>query len=318
MVPLCGQERQQALPRRTAKGPLRPLRRRSRPVLALRSQLRKRGPHDVAGPTTARPVQDRTSDRAGADGGRGGRRAGDRGGASRRARLAAGGDVQRGADARADGDNSRCDAATDQLEFLRAYAAGAEQCARARLARGAQALLRRIRHRSGGAGAVEQPHAVRRGILRGGGRTQAGGGELPLRLAGGRAGQARQGGRLHRHEFGDHGGRGALAGGAWLRRGDRARLRGRRPSRHVPDRQSGDAGRHLRAGAAGRRCGESAGDRRRRHHRRARHRRGLGAGRVAVQIGTAYLFCPESIIKPPHRAALAGARAKMASTTARW
>ena len=30
--------------------------------------------------------------------------------------------------------------------------------------------------------------------------------------------------------------------------------RGRRPSRHVPDRRSGDASRHLRAGAANRRC----------------------------------------------------------------
>ena len=34
----------------------------------------------------------------------------------------------------------------------------------------------------------------------------------------------------------------------------------------------------------------------------------LALGAVGVQIGTAYLFCPESIIKPPHRAALAGAR----------
>ena len=38
-----------------------------------------------------------------------------------------------------------------------------------------------------------------------------------------------------------------------------------------------DAGRHLRARSAGRRCGEAAGDRRRRHHRCARHRGGLRA-----------------------------------------
>ena len=35
----------------------------------------------------------------------------------------------------------------------------------------------------------------------------------------------------------------------------------------------------------------------------------LGAlGASAVQMGTAYLFCPESRISPPHRAALKSAR----------
>ena len=55
-----------------------------------------------------------------------------------------------------------------QSEFLLSYPAGAQQCARACLARGAQALLRGTWHRPGGAGAVEQPHAVRCGPLRGG------------------------------------------------------------------------------------------------------------------------------------------------------
>ena len=57
------------------------------------------------------------------------------------------------------------------------------------------------------------------------------------------------------------------------RRGDRARVRGRRPSRHVSHRQYRVAGRHVRAGAAGGRRGEGSGDRRRRHRRRARDRR---------------------------------------------
>ena len=39
------------------------------------------------------------------------------------------------------------------------------------------------------------------------------------------------------------------------------------------------AARHLRAGAAGGRCGEGSGDRGRRHRRRARHRGGVRAGR---------------------------------------
>ena len=34
----------------------------------------------------------------------------------------------------------------------------------------------------------------------------------------------------------------------------------------------------------------------------------LALGAAAAQIGTAYLFCPESIIKPPHRTALDSAR----------
>ena len=66
-------------------------------------------------------------------------------------------------------------------------------------------------------------------------RHQAGSGELPLRLAGSVAAQAREGGGLSRDEFGNHGGRSAVAGKEWLRCGDRARLRGRRPPRHVLD-----------------------------------------------------------------------------------
>ena len=73
--------------------------------------------------------------------------------------------------------------------------------------------------------------------------------------------------------------RGALARSARRRCGHRARLRGGRPSRHVPHRQPRRAGRHLCAGAAGRRRGESAGDRGRRHRRCARHRGRLRARR---------------------------------------
>ena len=65
-----------------------------------------------------------------------------------------------------------------------------------------------------------------------------------------------------------------------VRRDHRHGPRGRRPSRQLPLRRHRPADGHLRAGAAGRRCGESAGHRRRRHHRRARHRRGVRARRV--------------------------------------
>ena len=48
------------------------------------------------------------------------------------------------------------------LNFFTHTPPRAQQCARARLARAARALLRRTRHRSEGAGAGDQPHAVRR------------------------------------------------------------------------------------------------------------------------------------------------------------
>ena len=101
--------------------------------------------------------------------------------------------------------------------------------------------------------------------------------------------------------------------GEWLRCGDRARLRGRRPSRHVPDRQSGDADRHLRVGAANRGGRKSAGDRRRRHYRRARHRGGHGAWRIcrAGRHGLYVLSGSDDPAAAPRRAA------KPRATTAR-
>ena len=79
--------------------------------------------------------------------------------------------------------------------------------------------------------------------------------------------------------FGDHRRRGALAGSARRRCGHRAGPGGGRPSRHLPVRRPEHAGRHFRAAAAGRACGEGAGDRRRRHRRREGRRGGDGAGR---------------------------------------
>ena len=46
---------------------------------------------------------------------------------------------------------------------------------------------------------------------------------------------------------------------------------------------------------------------------RAASPRRFALGAAGVQIGTAYLFCPESKISAPHRAALEG----VAQTTAR-
>ena len=62
----------------------------------------------------------------------------------------------------------------------------------------------------------------------------------------------------------------------------RAGRRGRRPSRHVPDRQHRRAAGAVRAAAAGGRRGAGAGDRRRRHRRWPRHRRGVRARRRAA------------------------------------
>ncbi len=131
--------------------------------------------------------------------------------------------------------------------------------------------------------------------------------ELPFRPAASGAGQARQGGRLHRDVVGDDREGSDLAGGERRRRHHRARRGGGRPSRHVPDRQYRPAARHVRAGAAGGRCGEGAGDRGRRHRRRARHRGGVCARRIRRQIGSAYLRCPESKVIAAARAALAQA-----------
>ena len=89
-----------------------------------------------------------------------------------------------------------------------------------------------------------------------------------------------------------------LAGGERRRRYHRARCRGGRPSRHIPDRQYRQPARQVRVGAAGGRCGQSACDRGRRHRRRAWHRRGFVLGASGGAIGTAYL-CPEVKVTAP-------------------
>ena len=150
----------------------------------------------------------------------------------------------------------------------------------------------------------QQSCRVRCPDVRGRGRREARGRELPLRPAGRRSGAAGQGGGLHHRQFGHHGRRGALAGRSRRRRSHRAGQRGGRPPRHVPDRGPGDAGRHLRAGAAGGRCGEGAGDRRRCDHRcprdrgRVRARRRRRADRQRLSVGGRNRKSPPCIATP--------------------
>ena len=125
----------------------------------------------------------------------------------------------------------------------------------------------------------QQSHGVRRQNVRRAGRGEARGRELSLRPAERRPGATGEGRGLRDPQFGDHGRRGALAGRSRRRCGDRAGQRSGRPPRHVPDRRSRRPGRHLRAGAAGGRCREGAGHRRRRRHRCARDRGGVRARR---------------------------------------
>jgi Nitronate monooxygenase len=93
-----------------------------------------------------------------------------------------------------------------------------------------------------------------------------------------------------------------------MRRGHRARVRGRRPSRHVPDRGHLDPGRHDGARAAGGRCRAGAGHRRRGIADARGIVAALALGASAVQIGTAYLFCPEARVGAVHRRALEGSK----------
>ena len=75
-----------------------------------------------------------------------------------------------------------------------------------------------------------------------------------------------------------------------------------RPTRY---RDRGAVG-HVRAGAADRRCGQHPGHcRRRDRRRRAALPPRLRSGAAGVQIGTAYLLCPEAATPLLHRARLA-------------
>ena len=194
----------------------------------------------------------------------------------RRARLRA---AQRRAGAQGPGDHPPGHQGPDQRQLLLPHAAGAGAGAHRRLAQAAGAVLSRARPRSRRADPGHQPGAVRRGVLRLDGRGQAGGRELPFRIAGAGAARPRAGDRRQDHLVRHHRRRGALARGARRRRDRRPGSRGRRPSRQLPLRRHRPADGHLRAGAAGGRCGEGPGDRRRRHRRRARHRGGVRARR---------------------------------------
>ena len=244
-----------------------------------RVQRSAEGTCHVARPPPSRPLQDRASDRARADGGRDRFRARGRGRGGRRPRVAAVRDAQCRPGARADREIPRAVAQAGERQFLLPHAAAIQQCARDALARSAQALLRGAWHRSVGADPDQRTQPVRRGVLRHGRGDEARSRQLPFRTAAGGPVQAREGARQRDDVVRHHGGRGALARGARRRRHHRARFRGRRPSRHVPVRRSRRAGRHLRAGAADRRRGEAAGDRGRRGERRARDRGGVHAGR---------------------------------------
>ena len=208
--------------------------------------------------------------------------------------------------ARADGENPRPHEEADQSQLLLSHAAGAQQRARGAMARdgsrpitASSASIRRRRCPRATATAFDaafcdvveemKPEVV----------------SFHFGLPEPKLVETGQGRGRRGAELGDHRRRGALARGARRRRDHRARLRGRRASRHVPDRRHRRPGRHLRAGAADRRCGEGAGDRRRRHHRCARHRGRLRArGRRRADRHAPICGRPEAKISAPHRAAL--------------
>jgi len=189
----------------------------------------------VAQSPSDRAFQYRDTDRAGAGGRRHGlgtrscrRRSG-------RAWLAALRHAQCRPGARADGEDPRPHQKADQPQLFLSHAAGAEQRARSALARAPVALLSRVRHRSGGADPVEQSHRLRCDHVRRGRGDQAGGRELPFRIAGADAVGARQGRGLPGDELGHYRGRSALARSARRGRHHRPGQRGWRPPRSVPD-----------------------------------------------------------------------------------
>ena len=116
----------------------------------------------VAGPPTARPLQDRISDRAGADGGRHGRRPRDRGGAGRRAGLAAVRDAFGGEGARAGQHRPPARLGAAQHEFLLSTRRSRPiPTQRGGLEAAAGALLQELGLDPGSADHRRQPRAVR-------------------------------------------------------------------------------------------------------------------------------------------------------------
>ncbi len=188
-------------------------------------------------------------------------------------------DAERVARAGGDVPRRRGDAPLN-LNFFCPHAAGAEQCARACLARGAQALLRRVRHRSERAGAGEQPCAVRRGILRrrrGASSRRSSASTSACRR---RRSHAREGGGLQ----GDRRRRRRWPRRVWLdERGcDAIIAQGYEAGGHRGMFLTDDLAAQVGTFALVPQVADAvqgAGHRRRRHRRRPRHRRGAGARR---------------------------------------
>ena len=160
-----------------------------------------------------------------------------------------------------------------QRQLLLPRAARARSRSACAMARAPRGRLRRGGPRSVGCGKRPRTRAVRR--RDGGGRRghEAPGRELPFRPAGCGAPRAGEGCGSKDLFLRDHSRRGALARSARRRRCDRARGRGRRPSRHVPERGRRRPAGPGRAAAAGRRRGSRSG------HRGWRDRRRTGRGR---------------------------------------
>jgi nitronate monooxygenase len=108
---------------------------------------------------------------------------------------------------------------------------------------------------------------------------------------------------------------GALARSAWRGCGYRARGGSGRPPRNVSIGGSNDSGRHLRAAAADRARREGAGDCRRGIADAKGVAAALALGAAGVQVGTAYLLCPEAITGAVHRAALKSEAARHTALT---
>ena len=233
----------------------------------------------MAGPPSHRSVQDRASHRPGADRGRDGLRACRRRGGSGRARLAALRDARCRSNPRPDGEDPRPHEKPINLNFFCHTPPTLSNAREAKWRDRLAPYYRELKIDPAVAYSHQQSHGLRRQDVRRAGRGEARGRELSLRPSGRRAGATGEGRGLRDPQFGHHGGRGALAGRSRRRCGDRAGQRSGRPPRHVPHRRSRRPGRHLRAGAAGGRCREGAGHRRRRRHGCARDRGGVRAWR---------------------------------------